>query len=61
MDEVEENKYTPRSPKVSQPFSTKNRVIDTVDVAPDALHRASGDTSTANCTASDRSADATSP
>jgi len=41
-------------------FPVKTGSPDAVDVAPDALHRASGDTSTANCTASDRSPDATS-
>ena len=48
MDEVEENKYTPRSPSVGQTFYTKMGSPDAVDVAPDALHWASGDTSMAN-------------
>jgi len=39
-------------------FPQKTGSPDAVDVAPDALHRASGDTSTANCTWSDRSPDA---
>ena len=40
-------------------FPLKTGSLDTVDVAPDALHRASGDTLMANCTVSDRSPDAT--
>ena len=39
-------------------FPLKKGSPDAVDVAPDALHRTFGDTSTANCIASDRSPDA---
>jgi len=41
-------------------FSLKMGSPEAVDVALDALHRASGDTSTANCIVSDRPPDATS-
>ena len=42
MDEVEEYKYFPQSPKVSQPFSSETGSPDALYVAPDSLHRASG-------------------
>jgi len=44
--------------RLANRFPLKTGSPDAVDVAPDVLHRASGDTS--NCTASDRSLDATS-
>ena len=40
-------------------FPLKTGSLDAVDVASDALHRAFGDTSMANCTVSNRSPDAT--
>ena len=60
MDEVEEYKYTYKVQRSANRFPLKTGSPDAVDVAPDALHRASGDTSTAKCTVSDRSPDATS-
>ena len=60
MDEVEEYKYTPQSPRVGNRFPLKTGSPDAVDVALDALHRASGDTQQLTVPASNRSPDATS-
>jgi len=60
MDEVEEYKYSPSSPSAGQPFFTETGAPGAHNVALDALHRASSDTLTANCTASDRVPDASS-
>ena len=59
MDEVE-YKHTPLSPRVGQPFTLKTGSPDAVDVAPDTLHRASGDTQRLTVLRSDRALDATS-
>jgi len=60
MDKMEEYKYSRSSPRVGQPLYTKTGSPDAVDVAPDALHRASGDTQRLTVLASDRAPDATS-
>jgi len=56
MDEVE-YKHSPSSSRDGQPFYTENGALDASNVAPNALHRASGDTLTASSTLSDRAPD----
>ena len=60
MDEVEEYKYSHEVQRSANCFPLKTGSPDAVDVAPDALHRASGDTQRLTVPASDRSPDATS-
>ena len=58
MDEVEEYKYYPRSPKVNQPFSTENGVTGRTLCCTGRTAPSVRCSITANCTCSDRSPDA---
>ena len=58
MDEVEEYKYYPRSPKVSQPFSTENGVTGRTLCCTGCTAPSVRCSITANYTCSDRSPDA---
>jgi len=60
MDEVEEYKYTYKVQRSANRFPLKTGSPDAVDVALDALHRASGDTQWITVPVSDRSPDANS-
>ena len=59
MDEVEEYKYSPSSPRAGH-YTQKTGAPDAVNVAPHALHQASCDTQRLTVLSSDRAPDATS-